>query len=274
MSQLSIEVKRAIKEVKDLVLHEGNLQDIQYFDYHEPRFEYMANAVSKLIKPGSEILEMGSHYLHSSLILTKLGYKVNAMDVEVFWQIPLVTQRSIDNNIKRIVENNLETLRSQDGVAEKYDLILFTEILEHITFNPINFWKKIYACSKSNAKIYISTPNSFALPTLLRAMKNMFIFKSMGLGVDQIFSNVTYGHHWKEYSSREIRKYFSKLSDDFEVSTKKYHCKKMDKSTTANLIWSYLIKLGNYTYFLSSDIEAIVSINKSDKPWKLNIPEY
>ncbi len=267
-------VKSVVLEVKELILQEGNEQDIAYFQYHQVRYEYMANSVSKLIPSGSEVLEMGSHYLHSSLILTKLGYKVYAMDVEAFWKIPLVEERGKKYGIEAIIENNLETLNSQSQVGEKYDLILFTEILEHITFNPINFWKNVYGCAKDGASIYISTPNSFALPSFLRAVKNLFTFKSMGLGVDQIFSNVTYGHHWKEYSSREIKDYFFKLSNDFKVTIRKYSCGKYDSKSTANLIWSYLIILGNLSYFMASDIEAIITISKSVNPWKINAPEY
>lgn len=267
-------INSIIQEVEGIVFQGGNEQDIEYFKYHRARYEHMAKSVSKLVSPGSEVLEMGSHYLHSSLILSKLGYKVHAMDVDSFWGIDFVLKRGQENNIQPIVENNLEALNSQNEVNEKYDLILFTEILEHITFNPINFWKKVYSCAKDGAKIYISTPNAFALPSLLRGMKNMLTFKSIGLGVDQILSNVTYGHHWKEYSSREIKSYFFKLSDDFHVATRKYHCGKFDSKSTANLIWSYLIILGNLSYFMASDIEAVVSIQKSSKPWKISAPEY
>ncbi len=267
-------INKIIEEVREIVIQEGNQQDLEYFEYHQARYEYMANSVSKLISPGAEVLEMGSHYLHSSLILTKLGYKVYAMDVEAFWKIPHIEQRGVRYGIEPIIENNLESLHSQEEVEEKYDLVLFTEILEHITFNPINFWRKVYRSSKDGGLIYISTPNSFALPSFLRAIKNLLTFKSIGLGVDQIFSNVTYGHHWKEYSAREIKYYFFKLSDAFKVTTRKYSCDKFDSKSTANLIWSYLIKIGNLTYVMSSDIEAIITITKSEVPWKIEAPQY
>ena len=34
----------------------------------------------------------------------------------------------------------------------------------------------------------------------------------------RIFDTVTYGHHWKEYTGREIRDYFRKLNPDFDVA--------------------------------------------------------
>jgi hypothetical protein len=62
-----------------------------YFAFHEHRFERIADVVCPLIKPGGVILEISSHYLHSSLILIKLGFQVYAMDVEVFWEGFLIT---------------------------------------------------------------------------------------------------------------------------------------------------------------------------------------
>lgn len=270
----SVKIKAVIGEVKDLILREANASDIQYFDFHEKRFERMANAVCALIKPGGVILEISSHYLHSSLILTKLGFQVSAMDVSVFWEVPFVKKRGEDYGINKIIENDLEWFDSHRNVSEKYDLVLFTEILEHITFNPINFWKVLHSSVKDGGNIYISTPNSFALPGLLRAIKNVVIFKGIGLSVDQIFSNVTYGHHWKEYSSREIRQYFRKLSDDFTVTTKRYDYKKFDGKSMINFTWSVLSVLGRVSYYFSSDIEAVVTVKKNHNKWKLEAPEY
>ena len=39
-----------------------------------------------------------------------------------------------------------------------------------------------------------------------------------GLSVHDILHIRTYGHHWKEYSAREISAYFRALSPDFEIS--------------------------------------------------------
>ena len=196
------------------------------------------------------------------------------MDVSVFWEVPFVTKRGEDYGIERIIENDLEKFDSHKNIKDKYDLVLFTEILEHITFNPINFWKVLHSCIKNEGCIYISTPNSFALPSLIRAIKNIAVFKSVGLSIDQIFSNVTYGHHWKEYSAREIRQYFRKLNDDFQVKTRRYDYKKFDNRTRMSFAWSVLSVLGSISYFFSSDIEALVTVTKSNNDWKIEAPKY
>jgi hypothetical protein len=39
-----------------------------------------------------------------------------------------------------------------------------------------------------------------------------------GIGTDEIMDAGTFGHHWKEYSIREIEHYFRKLSADFTLT--------------------------------------------------------
>jgi 2-polyprenyl-6-hydroxyphenyl methylase/3-demethylubiquinone-9 3-methyltransferase len=40
--------------------------------------------------------------------------------------------------------------------------------------------------------------------------------------VDHILEVNTFGHHWRLYSARDIRRYFSLLSKDFRVSRIRY----------------------------------------------------
>ena len=141
MNHSKVEIEKVIEEIRLLVLEEGVVGDIQYFSFHEKRFSRMANTISKTAMKGAKILDIGSHYLHSGMILTKLGYQVVCMDVQEFWSIPFVQDRAKVFEIEKCVHNNLELLKSDEVGVEAYDLVLFTEILEHITFNPINFWK-------------------------------------------------------------------------------------------------------------------------------------
>ena len=96
-----------------------------------------------------------------------------------------------------------------------FDLILFTEIIEHITFNPVSMWKEIYRVLKPGGRIIITTPNYYALRGRLWKWKRFI--QRLGGGIDplDILNRHTYGHHWKEYSLRELIYYFCVLSPDF-----------------------------------------------------------
>ena len=76
-------------------------------------------------------------------------------------------------------------------------------------------WREIYRVMKPGARIVVTTPNYYALRTRLRQWTRAMRLLGGGVSVEQILSLHTYGHHWKEYSRRELMRYFKMLSPDF-----------------------------------------------------------
>ncbi|TAF49399.1 MAG: hypothetical protein EAZ62_09265, partial [Sphingobacteriia bacterium] len=68
----------------------GNDNDLSYFLYHRLRFKKMAESITRRVPTGSTVLDTGSHYLHSAVLLTSLGYRVTCMDVSAFTQLDFV----------------------------------------------------------------------------------------------------------------------------------------------------------------------------------------
>ncbi|UZD21371.1 class I SAM-dependent methyltransferase [Algoriphagus halophytocola] len=251
-----------------------SLNEKEYFDFHKNRFKRFDRFLDNL-KPKSgnfKVLEIGSHYLHTSILLADRGFQVDAMDVGEFWELDFVKQRGEKYLLNPIIENDLSRLDRFSEVFDEYDLVVFTEILEHITFNPIHFWKRIYQILKPGGLIYISTPNAFAMPSLVRSFKNTVLLKSIGITVDDIMSKVTYGHHWKEYSANEIKRYFSLLSPDFSIAVKPYHYKVYDLKPPF-LLFKVLSKIGNLTNAFADDLEVVVSLDRKTQ-WGIKEPEY
>ena len=219
-----------------------------------------------------KVLDIGSHYLHSSIILSEMGFEVDGMDVSEFWNLDFVEKRGEKYGINRIIENDLAILPGFQKVSDHYDLIVFTEIFEHITFNPIRLWQNLYRILKAGGIIYISTPNALALPSLVRTFKNLFFLSSIGISVHDIFSKVTYGHHWKEYTSKEIETYFKFLSDDFDVEIYPYNYKNYNLKPPF-LIFKILSRIGNLTKKFADDLEVLVRLPQK-KSWKIRPPKY
>lgn len=268
-------LENAINRVRERVYLDQNSKDIDYFIFHEDRFRRMAKTILSEVKEGSEILNIGSHYLHGSMILSELGYKVFATDVDAFWDVEFIAQRKKDFNIDGNKENDIEQFNSLNIIRDRFDVILFTEILEHITFNPVMMWQKLYQSSKNGALIYLTTPNSLFLPNFVRSIYRLFSFQGTGISTTDVLEYVTYGHHWKEYSRKEIQSYFYAISNDFRVTTKLFHYqKKVQDKGFGNMIWSMLSWIGNMTYWFSSDIEAFIYVNKSDQPFKIETPNF
>lgn len=272
MSDWKIKVKQALDKVAIIVSASNNTEDINYFNFHQKRYQRMAEQLGTF-NNGASVLNIGSHYLHTTLLFQFLGFEVDSIEVTEFWEVDFVKNRAKEFKITAIVENHLETLRSLQQVENKYDLILFTEILEHITFNPIHFWKQIYRISKPEGCIYISTPNAFCLPNMVRSIVRLITLRGIGIPVNEIFANVTYGHHWKEYSGSEIKRYFHRLSDDFSVTIHKYHYRHHYANSLIGLSNKIFAAIGNLSSIFADDLEAIVHIQKTGN-WKLESPNY
>lgn len=271
--QSNTEIVNALEKVAEIVKESGDENDLNYFEYHKGRYLRMAKTLYKSKSPIKiVILNMGSHYLHVTLLFKFLGYEVHSMDVSEFWDLDFVKSRAEKYDLNKIVDDNFETLNSMSGIKSQYDIILFTEILEHITFNPILFWHKIYHLLKPLGLIYISTPNSMSLLNMIRSIIRILTFRGIGIPVNEIFKTVTYGHHWKEYSSSEIKRYFKKMSDDFQVSINQYHYKRIRITNLSSALTVFSNFIGTQIY-LADEIEAIVKVEKKEN-WKIEPPKY
>lgn len=266
-----------IQGIAQEILSSGNQNEIEYFNFHKRRYERFESFLNihfsqKSNNPKLKVLDIGSHYLHSSMILANLDFNVDGMDVSEFWKMEFVKSRGERYGIHPVVEDDLSGMSAFEHVTDKYDLVVFTEIMEHITFNPIMFWKRIYQILKPGGKIYLSTPNAFALPNYVRNLKNLLFMKSIGITVEDILSKVTYGHHWKEYSAQEIKIYFQKLSPDFEVMIHPYYYSNYELKPP-HFLFKLLSRIGNKTQRFAGDLEVIVTLRQKSR-WTIREPEY
>lgn len=213
-------VADAFAEVRGLLTDGG---DRRYFTEHAERFRHCVERVRAIVPPGARVLDIGAHYLHQSALLRLLGYEVWALDVPEFVELPFVARRAVELGIPLTPVRNLEKEQFLAGHEGAFDLVLFCEILEHITFNPIDFWRRVYELMRVGGKLYLTTPNSLRLLNVASTVKRALTLDGIGIGVPSIFATVTYGHHWKEYSRGEVKQYFRLLSPDFRVDVDFYH---------------------------------------------------
>jgi 2-polyprenyl-3-methyl-5-hydroxy-6-metoxy-1,4-benzoquinol methylase len=230
--------------------------DSQYFEHQRARYVHNLGRIEKIQPAPCKVLDIGSHYLHQPILLRQMGYEVWGMDIELFTGAQFVKERSRMFDIPNIAVNTFENGEFLVGQENRFDLILFTEILEHITFNPVRFWHRVFDLLSPNGAVYLSTPNSLRPAAQAKALWKLLTFGGIGLNVEQILQTVTYGHHWKEYSASEIRQYFRLLSSDFLVETTWY------SSDLATEGFKTMVKrlLATIPCF-RSDIEAVVRLS-------------
>lgn len=271
------EVRESVAAVRADIERRGNAHDLAYFDEHERRFTRTARRLLELCPARGTLLDVGSHYLHSAAILRSLGFRVVGVDVREFTSLPFVRDRartfSIEN--RELGTGGLAGGDMLMDFADPVDGVVFCEILEHITFNPIPFWRRVYELLRPGGIVYITTPNGLQLLAVLGAVWNAVTLKRRGIHVEHIFSNVTYGHHWKEYGAGEIREYFARLSPDFDVTVRGFTLGAPDERARRRLgrARTLLLRIGNTTGTFAENLEAVVRLRDRTK-WLAEPPAF
>jgi 2-polyprenyl-6-hydroxyphenyl methylase/3-demethylubiquinone-9 3-methyltransferase len=275
---INMKIEMAIVEVKKAVRESGREMDVSYFYEHAPRYKRTMRRLTELQPVGASILNIGSHYLHLSAALRLLGYEVIGIDVAAFSNDPLVRHRASEFHLANHVVNQIDLGEFLEGAENTIDLVLFTEILEHVTFNPIRFWRRVYELMKIGGIIYITTPNSLTPWDILHSLKDIAMLRGTGLSVEGIFGQATYGHHWKEYSGRELRNYFARLSPDFLVQINYFdrhgaECSRLLSSSIKTSVRHLVHRLNSFVPPFRNHLEAVVRLT-SKNCWLVAPPKF
>ena len=169
-------------------------------------------------KNGQRLLDVGAHWLHQSLLYARDGYAVTAADFPATFREPAVQSLARANGIELVEYTSLDSPTAFLHIPDScFDIVLFTEIIEHITFNPVAMWKELYRLLREGGIIVVTTPNYYYVHGRFWDWKRLIQGRGGGITVDEVLCRCTYGHHWKEYSLRELHQYFRTLSPDFVV---------------------------------------------------------
>jgi len=194
--------------------------DVGYLYYHYPRFCLTQKTFYESWSLGKryKLLDVGAHWLHQSLLYAQDGFEVTATDFPGTLSLTSVKKIAKAYNILLFPYNDLSDFLAFSQFPDNhFNIILFSEIIEHITFNPIDMWKGLYRILAPDGKIIITTPNFYYWKSRFWNFRRLIRRMGGGITVDNILNFNTYSPHWKEYSAREIKTYFQLLSSDFCV---------------------------------------------------------
>lgn len=220
MTSSRVAVEPATEEALTATLRPYGDFDYGYLQRHYARYAdtYRRYHAGRGPACGGRLLDVGAHWLHQSTMWARAGYSVTALDLPATLACDHVRRLAADQSIQLISEPDLEHCASlADEPSDSYDVVLFTEVLEHITFNPVALWSSLYRVLRPGGRIVVTTPNYYALRGRLWSPLRFLSGSGGGLTVEKVLSIPTYGPHWKEYSMRELVRYFSLLSPDFRV---------------------------------------------------------
>ena len=151
-----------LSNVQQMMLKDPVLGKSYYTTYSKYEFSYFSKILdwfendyvikSKPIK----VLDIGCaygtflFYIRENLPSSDL-YCTDFLDI--YFSKDLGTAKNINFALSNIEMESLP-------YTEKYDVIIFTEVLEHFNYNPISTMKKIVSHLKDDGTLYLSTPDS------------------------------------------------------------------------------------------------------------------
>lgn len=198
--------------------------DLCYLGVHYPRYQVTRELAYQSWKwDQANVLDIGAHWLHQSVLYALDGHHVTAADFAITFDDPAVRRIAATHGIRLVVYEDLSSEKVLDELADdSMDVVLFCEVLEHLTFNPVAMWKAIYRVLRPGGRIILTTPNHYALSAVSRQVPRFLSGWGSGLSVPDILQLPTHAPHWKEFSRKELRRYFDLLSPDFSMSKLRY----------------------------------------------------
>lgn len=159
-----------------------------------------------------DILEIGPGYgllsatlkstnknLNIDWVVYKSDYVEDGEDISCFFEY---VKSKNPNNRYRYYEGVIEDPSFK--LEDKYDIILMTEVFEHLIASPIATLKKLRDCLKPDGKIYLSTPNWKHL-YLYRSWKDMKKFNEF-INLEE-YMKFNMGHNY-QYKKEELEEIF------------------------------------------------------------------
>lgn len=209
----------------------------EYLINHKERY---LESLCLLWKEGivnKKVLEIGSSPGHFTVLLKKLGVKIEGIDIA-----PERFSRFWKKHRLEITKTNIE-IDSFPFSASSFEVILFMEMIEHLRINPLHVIREINRVLKIGGSLFLSTPNITPLHKI-RFLKGK---PYQGDPVKEFEKLEKLGHmgHIRLYCFEEIKSFME--YGGFDIIKKKYIVKNKSFHWKENLL--QLLYFGNKEAF-------------------------
>lgn len=174
-----------------------------YVTYHSRRFLDSYNQCVKYLKKGDKVLSIGAAFGSLELALQKFGAEVTVVD---FPDVIAVYKDIYDRHGLKTISADLSK-DELDLPADYYDMLLESEVIEHLPVAPSEQFAKFRKYIKKGGLFVVTTPN---LGSILHVMKVLFM-KPLFDEPEKFFGPINtenLGVHRREYIPSEIHQGF------------------------------------------------------------------
>lgn len=183
---------------------------MDYYKFHEARWDYLLNLLENYLEPHSKVLDIGRSPLTALLYkkyknLITLGYPLEDTHldkiVEISEDIPHI---EFDLNDSKYPEKWVK--------LPKFDAIIFAEVLEHLYVAPEYVFDFLRSGLREGGYLVLQTPNATAIGKRLKMVAGIHPFERIRKGNDP--------GHFREYTKNELLDYSKKAG--FKVIMHQY----------------------------------------------------
>lgn len=179
----------------------------QYCRTHATRLASDLQIVEKHATAKARVLEYGAVPPLMTAALMDLGYRVQAVDLAPERFSAAIRRLGLD--VRRC---NVES-EAVPFAAESFDLVLFSELFEHLRIDPIFTLGEAHRVLRPGGLLLLSTPNLRSFRGLRNLLVRNLGHASSGGVYEQYEKLRTLGHmgHVREYTTREVVEFLERI---------------------------------------------------------------
>jgi 2-polyprenyl-3-methyl-5-hydroxy-6-metoxy-1,4-benzoquinol methylase len=181
------------EEVLKVLQENEQIQNLDYFYFHTHRLNFLIKKLEEFYQPRKTFLDIGSLMGYLLIAAHQIGYQVFGTDLAKF-------VREIEKLSQKYNFTNLPADLSVNGLPfpdNYFDIIVFSEVLEHLNFHPAQLFIEIARVLKPKGIVIVTTPNLSRLNNVIKLMGNI----SVNAELDELY---TEGTHYREYTADEV----------------------------------------------------------------------
>jgi len=166
------------------------------------RMVRVLRALKKRQVVGGTLLDVGSYFGNFSLLLSKAGFQVVAIDSYKRYG------NDLDFIVQLLKKEKIEVLDFQDIgedwhqiASESFDVIACLGVIEHIPHTPRQILEPIHRVLKNEGWFLLDTPNLAYIYNRQKLAKGESVFVPINI---QYYTEIPFDGHHREYTSDEI----------------------------------------------------------------------